>query len=163
MERLVSDPAENIYAWPGDVLTLVKIPQTFSVFGATGLNTQVSFNAQPVGMEGTRETDSPLERMRFEPLVPLETRWSVDRLCWRISQHRMESACKRGGQAGRGEPRVKAAKFGDPSDPRERGICVAARQSIAICEARHGCCLTVNCATQSRWVSHCLTWCFWSR
>ena len=24
-------------------------------------------------------------------------------------------------------------------------------------------CLTVNCATRSRWVSHCLTWCFWSR
>jgi hypothetical protein len=31
MERLVSDPAENIYAQPGDVLTLVRVPQTFSV------------------------------------------------------------------------------------------------------------------------------------
>ena len=36
MDRLVSDPAENIYAWPGDVLTLIQVPQTFSVFGATG-------------------------------------------------------------------------------------------------------------------------------
>ena len=46
METLVSDPAENIYAWPGDVLTLVRIPQTFSVFGATGQNVQLSFNAE---------------------------------------------------------------------------------------------------------------------
>ena len=31
MERLVSDPAENIYAQPGDMLTLVRVPQTYSV------------------------------------------------------------------------------------------------------------------------------------
>jgi len=37
-EQLVADPAENIYARPGDVLTLVQVPQTFSVFGATGRN-----------------------------------------------------------------------------------------------------------------------------
>ena len=36
MELLVSNPAENIYAYPGDVLTLVRLPQSFSVFGATG-------------------------------------------------------------------------------------------------------------------------------
>ncbi len=35
MAKLVSNPGENIYAWPGDVLTLVQVPQTFSVFGAT--------------------------------------------------------------------------------------------------------------------------------
>jgi polysaccharide biosynthesis/export protein len=45
LNRLVSDPAENICAWPGDVLTLVEIPQTFSMFGATGQNTQQDFNA----------------------------------------------------------------------------------------------------------------------
>ncbi|MBO0735256.1 MAG: polysaccharide export protein [Alphaproteobacteria bacterium] len=45
MEKLVSDPRENIYAWPGDVLTLVRIPQTFSVFGAAANNAQVNFTA----------------------------------------------------------------------------------------------------------------------
>jgi polysaccharide biosynthesis/export protein len=45
-ERLVADPAEDIYARPGDVLTLVRIPQTFSVFGATGRNVLVTFDAQ---------------------------------------------------------------------------------------------------------------------
>jgi polysaccharide biosynthesis/export protein len=45
-ERLVADPAEDIYARPGDVLTLVRIPQTFSVFGATGRNVLITFDAQ---------------------------------------------------------------------------------------------------------------------
>ena len=31
METLVSDPAENIYAYPGDVLTLVRLPVTASL------------------------------------------------------------------------------------------------------------------------------------
>ena len=46
LERLVADPAEDIYARPGDVLTLVRIPQTFSVFGATGRNDSITFNAE---------------------------------------------------------------------------------------------------------------------
>ena len=52
--------------------------------------------------------------MRFEPLVPLETSWSVDRLLENLAAQAvigMENACKRGGQGGRGEPRVEAAKL----------------------------------------------------
>jgi polysaccharide export outer membrane protein len=47
-EQLVADPAENIYAQPGDVLTLVQVPQTFSVFGATGRNAEIAFDAQKI-------------------------------------------------------------------------------------------------------------------
>jgi polysaccharide export outer membrane protein len=45
-ERLVADPAEDIYARPGDALTLVRIPQTFSVFGATGRTDSITFAAE---------------------------------------------------------------------------------------------------------------------
>ena len=45
LQQLVSDPAENIYAQPGDALTLVQVPQTFSVFGATGRNAKIPFAA----------------------------------------------------------------------------------------------------------------------
>jgi polysaccharide export outer membrane protein len=38
MEQLVSNPAENIYAWPGDVLTLISRPRSFIALGATGQN-----------------------------------------------------------------------------------------------------------------------------
>jgi polysaccharide biosynthesis/export protein len=77
MEKLVSDPEENIYAWPGDVLTLVSIPQTFSVFGATGQNTQVDFNASKMtvadalakagGLEDQRADPAGVFLFRFEP------------------------------------------------------------------------------------------------
>ena len=33
LETLVADPAEDIYAEPGDILTLVRAPQTVTVFG----------------------------------------------------------------------------------------------------------------------------------
>ena len=46
LERLVSDPAEDIYAQPGDLLTLIQVPQTFSVFGATGRNAKIAFDAE---------------------------------------------------------------------------------------------------------------------
>jgi polysaccharide export outer membrane protein len=46
LERLVSDPAEDIHAQPGDVLTLIRVPQTFSVFGATGRNNLITFDAE---------------------------------------------------------------------------------------------------------------------
>jgi polysaccharide export outer membrane protein len=38
LAKLVSDPAQDIFAAPGDVLTLVRRPQTFTVFGAVGRN-----------------------------------------------------------------------------------------------------------------------------
>ena len=47
-ERLVTDPAEDVYARPGDVLTLMRIPQTFSVFGATGRNDSIAFDAENI-------------------------------------------------------------------------------------------------------------------
>jgi polysaccharide biosynthesis/export protein len=48
LERLVAEPAENIYARPGDVITLVRMPQTFTVFGATGRNSAIAFDAENI-------------------------------------------------------------------------------------------------------------------
>jgi polysaccharide export outer membrane protein len=48
LEQLVSDPAESLYAQPGDVVTLVRTPQTFSVFGATGRNAKIAFDARNI-------------------------------------------------------------------------------------------------------------------
>ena len=77
MERLVSDPAENIYAEPGDVLTLVRVPQTFSVLGATGQNTQLTFSAERItlvealakagGLQDLRSDPAGVFLFRFEP------------------------------------------------------------------------------------------------
>jgi polysaccharide export outer membrane protein len=77
MEMLVSDPAENIYAYPGDVLTLVRLPQSFTVFGATGVNSQVTFTAERMtlveglakagGLLDLRSDPAGVFLFRFEP------------------------------------------------------------------------------------------------
>jgi polysaccharide export outer membrane protein len=48
LEQLVSDPTEDLYARPGDVVTLLRVPQTFSVFGATGRNAKIAFEARNI-------------------------------------------------------------------------------------------------------------------
>jgi len=67
LEQLVSDPAENIYAWPGDVLTLVQIPQTFSVFGATTQNTEVPFGAEKITLDEALAKVGGLQDLRADP------------------------------------------------------------------------------------------------
>jgi polysaccharide biosynthesis/export protein len=67
MEQLVSEPAENIYAWPGDLLTLVHIPQTFSVFGATGTNMQVTFGAEKITLAEALAKAGGLLDLRADP------------------------------------------------------------------------------------------------
>jgi len=43
---LISDPQENILAWPGDVITVIQAPEKSSVFAATSTNLQVPFGAE---------------------------------------------------------------------------------------------------------------------
>jgi len=50
LQQLVSDPAENVYARPGDMLTLARVPQTFAVFGATGRNADIPFSAAKISL-----------------------------------------------------------------------------------------------------------------
>jgi polysaccharide biosynthesis/export protein len=77
METLVSRPAENIYAQPGDVLTLIRVPQSFTVFGATGQNADIPFPserptlvealAKAGGLQDQRSDPSGVFLFRFEP------------------------------------------------------------------------------------------------
>ena len=48
LETLIANPDEDIFARPGDILTLVGRPQTITVFGATGKNSAVNFLADRV-------------------------------------------------------------------------------------------------------------------
>jgi len=67
MEMLVSDPAENIYAYPGDVLTLVRLQQSFTVFGATGANAQVNFTAERMTLVEALAKAGGLQDLRADP------------------------------------------------------------------------------------------------
>jgi len=67
MDRLVSDPAENIFAERGDIITLVRNPQTFSVFGATLNNTQIPFGAERINLAQAIAKAGGLADARADP------------------------------------------------------------------------------------------------
>ena len=67
MERLVSNPAENIYAQPDDVLTLVRLPQSFTAFGATGTNALIPFTAERMTLAEALAKAGGLQDQRSDP------------------------------------------------------------------------------------------------
>ena len=50
-QTLIAEPKENIFARPGDVLTVVRYPLTFTAAGATGRNSVVPFDAVGISLE----------------------------------------------------------------------------------------------------------------
>ena len=77
LQTLVADPAEDIYAEPGDVLALVRVPQAFSVFGAAGRNAMITFDAEKLtlsealaksrGLRDDQANSSGVFLFRYEP------------------------------------------------------------------------------------------------
>jgi polysaccharide biosynthesis/export protein len=77
LETLVSHPVENIYAQPGDALTLVRVPRSFTVLGATGVNADIPFPserptliealAKAGGLQDQRSDPSGVFLFRYEP------------------------------------------------------------------------------------------------
>ncbi|HZT87276.1 MAG TPA: polysaccharide biosynthesis/export family protein [Stellaceae bacterium] len=67
MQTLVSEPAENIYAWPGDVMTLVRAPKSFSVFGAAGTNAEVNFGSDRMNLAEALAKAGGLQDARSDP------------------------------------------------------------------------------------------------
>jgi polysaccharide export outer membrane protein len=51
ISALLANPRENIYVRPGDIVTVEKTPQTFTVAGATGANAVVAFDARLLTLE----------------------------------------------------------------------------------------------------------------
>ena len=74
---LIAHPAQNIFARPGDVLILSRMPQTLSVFGAAGKNALITFDAERLslaealakggGLLDQRADPSAIFVMRYEP------------------------------------------------------------------------------------------------
>ncbi|HWB47714.1 MAG TPA: polysaccharide biosynthesis/export family protein [Stellaceae bacterium] len=66
-KALVDNPAENIYAWPGDVLTLIRVPHSFEAFGATGRNAQITFDQDKLDLAQALAKSSGLLDERADP------------------------------------------------------------------------------------------------
>lgn len=49
-ETVVRNASENVYLRPGDIVTVVKEPRTFTALGATGRNAEIPFDAPRISM-----------------------------------------------------------------------------------------------------------------
>ncbi|MFO1150441.1 MAG: polysaccharide biosynthesis/export family protein [Alsobacter sp.] len=65
--RVVADPHENIWLRPGDVVTLVRDPQTFQAFGATGRNAEVPFEAEGITLSQALAKAGGVQDSRADP------------------------------------------------------------------------------------------------
>ncbi|MPS77560.1 MAG: polysaccharide export protein [Achromobacter sp.] len=50
LDSIIRDPRQNILLKPGDVITALFQPQSFSVLGATGKNEEIAFEAQGISL-----------------------------------------------------------------------------------------------------------------
>ena len=77
----LAEPQENVFLRGGDVLTLVREPQTFTTFGAIGQNTVVPFGritlsleeavAKAGGLIDSKSDPNGVFLLRFEPPAAL--------------------------------------------------------------------------------------------
>lgn len=77
METILETPQENVFLRGGDILTLVREPQTFTTFGAVGQNTVVPFGritlsleeavAKAGGLIDSKSDPDGVFLLRFEP------------------------------------------------------------------------------------------------
>jgi polysaccharide export outer membrane protein len=67
MTRVSSDPKENIYMRANDVLTLIRDPQTFIAYGATGRNAEIPFDAEGINLSQALAKAGGLLDFRADP------------------------------------------------------------------------------------------------
>jgi polysaccharide export outer membrane protein len=82
LESIIRDPQQNVPLHPGDVVTALYQPLSFTSFGATGKNEEINFEAQGItlaqalaragGLQDQRADAQGVFLFRFEPL-PLMT------------------------------------------------------------------------------------------
>jgi polysaccharide export outer membrane protein len=67
LSRVIANPREDIYLRPNDVLTLVRDPQTFIAYGATGRNAEIPFDADGINLAQALAKAGGLDDNRSDP------------------------------------------------------------------------------------------------
>jgi polysaccharide biosynthesis/export protein len=80
LQTLVSEPAEDVYAAPGDTLTLIEVPQTFAIFGAASRNAAIQFPADRLSLAEALALSKGLNDNLANPKGVFLFRWEHDRV-----------------------------------------------------------------------------------
>jgi polysaccharide biosynthesis/export protein len=75
---VVNNPRENIYLHPGDDLTLVRDPQKFIAYGATGQNAEIPFDADGITLAEALAKAGGLQDSRSDPRGVFVFRYEVE-------------------------------------------------------------------------------------
>ena len=67
MQAMLTDPAENVYVRPGDVISVARDPQTFTAAGATGQNAVVPFEGIGITLDQAIARTGGLADSRADP------------------------------------------------------------------------------------------------
>jgi polysaccharide export outer membrane protein len=67
LQRIISNPRENIYLRANDVLALVRDPQTFTVLGAAGRSSEIEFSADGITANEAIAKAGGLQDSRADP------------------------------------------------------------------------------------------------
>ncbi len=85
---ILAHPEENVYAMPGDDITVVRDPQTFTAFGSTGRNAQVPFDAAGITLEEAIAKSGGLLDFRADPAGIFLLRFEPTKLVKQIDPKR---------------------------------------------------------------------------
>lgn len=80
MSRVTEDPRENIYMRANDVLTLIRDPQTFIAYGATGKNAEIPFDAEGINLSQALAKAGGLLDFRSDPAGVFIFRFEPERI-----------------------------------------------------------------------------------
>jgi polysaccharide biosynthesis/export protein len=75
--QITNDPRENIYLRPKDVLALVRSPRKFMVYGATGANAEIPFDADNITLADALAKAGGLNDNRSDPAGVFVFRYEV--------------------------------------------------------------------------------------
>jgi polysaccharide export outer membrane protein len=67
MQAMLTDPSENVFVRPGDVISVAREPQTFTAAGATGQNAVVPFDAIGITLDQAIARAGGLNDSRADP------------------------------------------------------------------------------------------------
>lgn len=67
LQRVSFEPRENIFMRPGDVVTLLRDPQSFTALGATGRNFEINFDAVGISLVEAVAKSGGLNDQRADP------------------------------------------------------------------------------------------------